>query len=323
MKHKLSPLPYSIILLLILCGCLPQKPFINPPLRPDNIFLFEEGRSRFEDMQYPQATKTLKAYLTLYPLGLKRCEAEEILYELGLALAKENLKEGIDFFEELLREEKIIYLRSLFLHRLGWLYVKEEDHQKAIATWQKGLKEDEKGQVYFLFSLGCGYYEEDNLNQALSAWLKIYENYPEQELAKDALCRASLLFFDFRELPKAEQFLKELIKKYPESIEAEKASFILGQIYSYKEEKGKEILYRQGLFFLREGKIKEAINNFGKIVAGEDSPYREDAYYQLAFSYYLLSKKDVAKAYFEKLLEKYPQSRWRGSATRWIKAIGN
>lgn len=325
MKHKISPLPYFIIFLLILCGCLPKRPFINPPLplRPDNIFLFEEGRSRFLEKQYPEATKVLKAYLTLYPLGLKRCEAEEILYKLGIALAKENLCEGINLFEGLLREEKIIYLRSLFLHRLGWLYFKEEDHQKAITTWQKGLKEDKKGQAHFLFSLGCGYYEENNLNQALSAWLKLYENYPEQELAKDALYRASLLFFDLRELSKAEHSLKEFIKKYSESLEAKRASFILGQIYLHMEEKEKELLYRQGLSFLREGEVKEAIKNFEEIVAGEDSVYREDAYYQLAFSYYLLSMEDVAKDYFQRLLREYPQSRWANSAGRWIKAIRN
>lgn len=324
MKHKPSPLPYLIILLLIFCGCLPKRPFVDLPLRPDNIFLFEEGKTKFLERDYSQASKILEAYLSLYPLGLKAKEVEEILYKTGLIYSKESLRSGIDFFEKLLRKEKIAHLRPLFLHTLGWFYLKEENYPKAITTWQRGLEEEDgKFHPYFLSSLGLGYYEGGSFNQALSIWLRLYEDYPQEELAKDALCRASLLFFDLKEFQKAGHFLKELIKKYPYSQEAERASFILSQIYLHMEENEKQLLYQQGLSFLREEEVERAIKDFEGIVAGEDSVYREDSYYQLAFSYYLLSKKDVAKAYFQKLLEEYPQSRWANSAARWIRAIGN
>jgi tol-pal system protein YbgF len=80
------------------------------------------------------------------------------------------------------------------------------------------------------FWIGEIYYQEKWFEKAIVEYQKVIENYPKGNKVKSALLKQGYAFLNIGDKSNARIILKELIKKYPDSSEAQIANRKLSQI---------------------------------------------------------------------------------------------
>jgi len=129
---------------------------------------------------------------------------------------------------------------------------------------------------------------------AIKRYEEVVEKHPESELAQTALFRIARIYDEDIKEPriKAIEAYKRFLSKFPKSDLADKAAFRLGEIY--------EELREDGL----------AIRTYQKLVAEyPESPLAARAQYRIGVIYgERMKEAGAARAAFEKLKEKFPES---------------
>ncbi|MEM0965048.1 MAG: tetratricopeptide repeat protein [Verrucomicrobiota bacterium] len=163
-----------------------------------------------------------------------------------------------------------------------------------------------------------------------------------QEFRKRVLLALASAYLDSNDEDSFYETVDSYLEEFPDSVEAGQVVFLLGNYLLNKgdieelqgrlsliapavEGKSAEdgIHYWQGLGFLFDSQLEEAMNRFDLVVSDQfpDSVYREDAFYRRAIALYGQDKTDEAEKLFEEFALTFPNSGLRGEAEFFLGEI--
>lgn len=184
------------------------------------------------------------------------------------------------------------YERALSLYKLG-RYEEAVAQARAI---KPGPELTEK--VYWL--LAESHAALKNPDQAIQSYRLIVTQFPESELAPEALFRLAHLLRGREEFAAAADLYGQVFRKHPAAPVAAQA------------------LFSAGYCLARAGREEEAVREWAQLVQSyPDDPLVEDALYQRAMADTHLGRKEQALESFAELHKRYPASRFGTEARYW------
>ncbi|GIV62373.1 MAG: hypothetical protein KatS3mg044_1239 [Rhodothermaceae bacterium] len=162
---------------------------------------------------------------------------------------------------------------------------------RAIRLFQRYLQEYPGGRHLDAahYALGWAYFKQNRYEEAIQSFERFLRYYQDDTgtvpYRTDALLRLADAYY--------------ALKRYPEAI----------RIYNQVAEEGEDYaLYQIGQALSNAGDAFEAITTFRRLlVEYPESPYREEAQYNIAYLYFLNQDYDRAIEEYQHLIEAYPQ----------------
>jgi TolA-binding protein len=194
-----------------------------------------------------------------------------------------------------------------------------------------------------------------NYDEAIEAYKRIIEKYPDSKWIKIAEARMNLIrdnsdherkpltiyvmaerLYENKKYDKALDEFRKVVAKFPDSTLADDALYAIGDIYMYKMNKTNEPIkeyqriiadypksryaanaqYKIGECYRKNKQIAEAINSYKTFIENyPNADFADYAYYYLAQSYEQEKNLKEAKVLYEKLIANYPASMWVVVAT--------
>ena len=156
---------------------------------------------------------------------------------------------------------------------------------------------------------------KDEYENTVSNLNELQDKYEKTIAAYEKLLEAESEFNAGNFTESAAILLKEINYEYLQGVASNK--------YVYLKEKtfasAAETLYFSGYKEYKNEAYEKAIEKFElSFNLANDQYYSDDALYFLAYSYYHLGNKDVAKEYWTKLLNDYPESTYKKEAERML-----
>lgn len=201
-------------------------------------------------------------------------------------------------------------------------------HEKAV-TLLKQLQSEYPASEWApraQLDLGRAYYEDEKYIEAKAEFQKFLDLHPKHELAEEAHYYLALTYFAEieiidRDQTPAQRALTEFqtaLKEAPDSRHAEEAK---GNI-KICQEKLADHEFFIGRFYFRKGKYAAAVGRFRYLMSRyPGTPVEEKTLYYLGESLYRLEEPEDAARVFLLLLERYPDSEYRGDARARLAAI--
>ena len=205
---------------------------------------------------------------------------------------------------------------------LGYAYYKQKDFESAISNFNKIIGQTNKVTQNAYYHLGECYLELYKKVEALNAFKNASEMDFNSEITESSWLNYAKLSYDqgnpYKSVP---EVLKEFLKKYPSSAEAETikelliTSFLHQQDYAgaleYLEENkstsnialANEVSLYRGIQLFNEQKIKESSTYFLKATKSENTEIVNKANYWLAETYHLNGDFKKALTYFSLVFE--------------------
>lgn len=147
---------------------------------------------------------------------------------------------------------------------------------------------------------------ENNSNNIVNSYEKLLYALDEYEKGNFVNCALTLL----HEV-KPEHLKGDGLKKYYE---------LVGKTFFKAAHK----LYSEGLNLYRDERYDEAVEKFSKSLEISDSEYfSDDCLYLIAYARYNQGKKEEALSYYEKLLDKYPDSNYAKNSDMILRIFKN
>ncbi|GAB4368577.1 MAG: hypothetical protein Kow0042_09820 [Calditrichia bacterium] len=181
--------------------------------------------------------------------------------------------------------------QDMILIRVAEYYIEEaqEDHDQAVLEYNRQYEEYERQlEAYQAGQLKVEpiqpQFPKKNYERAISIYDLILINFPESELADDALYNKAYLLADMDEEKAAQQTYLELIDKYPESEYIPEAYLRLAEYY-----------FQPRLGQSREETIRnlnKAAQLYKNVLNYKTSPRYDEALYKLGWTYYRLAAAD-------------------------------
>ncbi len=219
----------------------------------------------------------------------KMLEAEK---ERLIRKQEEDLQRGVMLSKEFLnktREEN--ENQDLILIRVAEYYIEEalDAHDRAVEQYNKEYEEYEKQlEAYNAGKLKIEpkppVFPKKDYSKAIAVYDLILNNFPESELADDALYNKAYLLGEMEETRLSQHVYEELIDKYPESKYTPEAYMHLAEYY-----------FQPKLGQSRDETIRnlnKAAQLYKNVIKFKDSPRYDEALYKLGWTYYRLAAVD-------------------------------
>lgn len=257
---------YSLLAFgLVLAGCAhlqpaveKEKPKPEVPAIPEAEerkakALMEEARRLFGQRMYAEAADKAQEMLAKHPGSSLAPEAilltAECRYHQGnLELALENAQK---LAQQYPASDRVARARKL----MGDIHLSRKDYIKAGQQYLEGLAAAKGQEDQELCSLPLSALIEENL---LKEEIRVlYRKYPQSEMAPALGLKLARMELDAKNQDEARKIFHELVKKYPQSPEAEQAQSYLTMISEKKEIKTTLEPPRIGLLVPLTGKYGE------------------------------------------------------------------
>ncbi len=197
---------------------------------------------------------------------------------------------------------------------LGYTYLKQSDYKKASRLFEKLLKSDKYGkQAKYYY--GYAAYKQDDFAKAQKYFDMVAD---ENNFSKKMPYYRADMYFKLHQFDKAIEQAQKIFDK-ARGKEHSQLAKIIGESYfnlkkysqaipylkQYHGNKGKwnnTDYYQLGYAYYQDGQFEKAIDNFNKIINGNDA-IAQNAYYHLADCYLITDEKTKALNAFKKVSE--------------------
>lgn len=246
----------------------PQVPAISEAEERKAGALMDEAKKLFGQRMYAEAAEKAQEMLAKHPRSNLAPEAvmltAECRYQQGnLEFAAENAQKLVQQYPA---SDKVARAKKL----MGDIYLAKKDYIKAGQQYLEGLAAAKNQDDRELCSLPLSALIEENL---LAGEIRVlYRKYPQSEAAPALGLKLARMEIDAKNQDEARKILNELVKKYPQSPEAEQAQSFLAMISEKKEIKASLEPPRIGLLVPLTGKYGEygaAVKEGVELAVGE------------------------------------------------------
>lgn len=205
---------------------------------------------------------------------------------------KKDLQRGVNLSKDFLtknREEN--ENQDMILARVAEYYIEEarRKHDEAVAeydrqygAYEKQLEAFRQGKIKVEPEAPA--FPQINFEKVIGIYDLILINFPESDLADDALYNKAFLLSEMEETEASQQVFLELIDKYPESEYAPEAYIQLAEYYFQPQlGQGREETIRN---------LNKAAQLYKNVLKYKESPRYDEALYKLGWTYYRLAAVD-------------------------------
>ena len=201
-------------------------------------------------------------------------------------------------------------------------------YEKAVTLLKQLMSEypDSEWVPRAQLDLGKAYHEDEKYIEAKAEFQKFLDLHPKHELTEEARYHLGLTYFAEiesidRDQTPAQRALVEfqtVLKEAPDSRYAEEAK----EKIKICREKLAGYEFFVGRFYFRKGSYPAAVGRFRYLMSHYPAtPVEEETLYYLGESLYRLEEPEDAARVFLLLLERYPNSEYRGDARGRLAAI--
>ena len=192
-------------------------------------YLVKEERKNIEDAGKDKASELGRMQDNLSQYDNRIARIEEYLdmetVRASPAAAPSQPKEPLAKVDRLAGTEHEMYSKAKQAFDAGNLDAARDGFQDMLKRYPQSNNADNAQ-----FWIGEIYYQEKWFEKAIVEYQKVIENYPKGNKVKSALLKQGYSFLNIGDKSNARIILKELIKKYPDSSEAQIANRKLSQI---------------------------------------------------------------------------------------------
>jgi len=292
-----------------------------------------KGSCLYNLSKYKEAIEVYKEALNrIEPEKVNSQVSDRLHYNLAWAYLKNgDFKEAISEFKKAasLSEDSMIKIASLCL--AADTYQDAGEYPRAIQAYEDILKDYPHNLYldYIQYQLGCCFLKISNYESAILAFRNILSNFPRSTLLDEATYALALVYFQQKDFNKAKEILADFNANFKDSPLSIQAKYLYGScLYNlerFEEAMGvfeeiikqypenKELVqkaeYEIADCLYQMGKEKEAVDRFNLLrIKYPDSPISAEAIWWLGSYYLRIDKLDLAKRYFETLIQNFPQS---------------
>jgi len=257
--------------------------------------------------EYKEAIKAYEEAIQKIDSGLS--VNQEVSDKLHFGLSWSYLKEGefkkaIDEFQKLAKQTEDKIFKVSALCQIGDAYQDSGNFSKAVETYDSILKDypDSLYSDYVQYQLGLVLVKLNKYDGAILAFKSLKINYPASKLIDDAAYALSLAYFQVEDYTSSKENLKRFENEFKDSSIRPQAMYLLGTS-----------CYNLGQF-------NEAIASFKDIVRqyNQDTELVQKAEYEIADCLYQLGNEKEAMARFKSLRTKYPDSKLTAEVVWWL-----
>jgi TolA-binding protein len=270
--------------------------------------------------------------------------AAEALFEAGLLrYQQERYGSAAAFFRALIRDYPDAGRVGDAHYWLGNAYLVDQSLDRALKAYNKAVKQDAAPDsllVEVRFQKAWALYEEGRYQAAAPEFLAVAEAYPASPRGREALFWGGDSFYQQGTLGRARQLFVRYLDEHPEGDHANGARYALAWTH-----------FKQNRYEAAARLFRQFLDRYSE--ATSDIPYAQDARLRLADCYYALKRyEDAVEAYrrvggqgtdyalyqagealnyagrsdeairsLRRLVDRYPDSRWRPQALYRIGAI--
>lgn len=299
----------------------------------ESLYQFASKKLEKDPVQFKitllKAKGVFQEWLRLYPQGQR---LQETLLRFGeLCYKLDDAKTGLAPLERVIQESKDSTLLESALFYAGRCHEVLKQDDEAIKRYRQILSTYPKGEftAFSTFLLGDVLTRKGEKDQAISQFDSIWKNpanykIPDgSNLISDAQLRSAQLLYQMERYEDASKAYMAYVKNHPTGEAAIKAKYGAAwaeyqrKNYAGALEIGRTlqreslpaellagILFLNGTCSYQQKLYDEAVLDFREVIADPNAgEYRERAWYQLAWSYYLSGKYDSAVTESENLLK--------------------
>lgn len=211
----------------------------------------------------------------------------------------------------------------------GWIKYEEGGYEEASRLFAEAASDPNAGETVPAAIYWRGYCEKRRGNAAAEdIFVSLAKEYPDNELADDALLKAAEIALESGRNEDGRTWLTALIANYPESEFVERANYLAAHSYAAQKEPGPAVAklteflqkhpgseyapnatYDIGMVLFGDGDYVAASNWFGKVLTDYPSSFlAPDAMYQQGQCRFNRTEYDRAREIYESLVERYPKS---------------
>lgn len=245
---------------------------------------------------------------TLYNNGYEQYKAGE--YDKAIA----TFQNIIDEFKPNSEVDKSrYYLGKCWIEKSKDSTLDSIDQNSYIETALSNYKTVSSKSKYWVkasFEIGYSFYKLENYDSSLAYHSSIYENYPNNSKADNALLYIGHYYRKNLDFETAIEKYELLANNYPETSSRDEAYFRIGSIHltlAKDSSTGDIVDY---------SRLHRAINSFLKV--GEESEKWIEAQFEIGYCYYNENDYNEALKYHESLFENYPQHSKADNALLYI-----
>jgi TolA-binding protein len=270
--------------------------------------------------------------------------AAEALYEAGLLRYQQNeYGSAAAFFRALIRDHPNAARIGDAHYWLGNAYRVDDRLDRALKSYSKAVEEGAASDSLLIevrFQKAWAQYEDERYTAAAPAFMSVADAYPESPRGREALFWGGDSFYQQGDLGRARQLFRRYLDENPNGQHANGARYALAWTY-----------FKQNRYASAARLFRQFLDRYQE--AGSDIPYAQDARLRLADCYYAMKQyEDAVAAYrrvggqgtdyalyqagealnyagrsdeairsLRRLVDRYPDSRWRPQALYRIGAI--
>lgn len=253
--------------------------------------LFKIGEIEYLLDNFEDARVSLNNFINKYPLSEKTAESYYLLGD--ISLKQKKYADAIALFKRSLSISPNAKWADLALFRMAQASFNLNDFDESIKEFDACAKKSSNLLIVSNSLLGLIYnYEKKGMTEeALKTCSYISAEYPKTEAAAESYYLKARILYDNNRLAEAEEFCLKSLDKILSSEGTGKIHYMLGWIY------------------LRDGKIKDALTEFGTAVKNiEDDVCVPSALCKIGDIYINNGEFDKAAENFDDVLKGYPDS---------------
>jgi tol-pal system protein YbgF len=212
---------------------------------------------------------------------------------------------------------------------LGWIKYEGGDYEEASRLFAEAVSDPNAGETGPAAIYWRGYCEKRRGNPAAEdIFVSLAKEYPENELADDALLKAAEIALENGRNDDGRTWLTALVLNYPESEFVEKANYLAAHSYAAQKDPGPAVAklteflkkhpdseyapnatYDIGMVLFGDGNYAAASDWFGRVLTYYPaSTLAADAMYQQGQCRFNTTEYDRAREIYESLVKRYPKS---------------
>ena len=268
---------------------------------------------------------------------------QNILYRLGVQeFVNGNMDGAIDYMDNSLALAQYnATTQSNALFWKGEALFRKGDIAAARRSYGQSLKTGAKGNSLAIYGIGYTYFSEGNYNEARKEFERFAQaaGEKEQEALSDAYNRIADCLFYQREFDAAEEYYAKAANTYNRN--ADYSLYRFAQIQSLKNNQAESVntlkrlvskfpdspyteqaLYEMGRSYIKQEKYRDAISTYNRLIAAfPHSSTARRALAERAMIYNTIGDRDNAIEAYKDIIARYPQSEEAKIAMQDLKSI--